>query len=97
MDPQYLTKEHWDLIGILLPHLTVFVALMVNTAISFLLAHAIIPSLSMTRDIPDEVRNLRRILYPISAISFVLAAFSFGRAAYLIVVVAAQIYPRFAI
>jgi hypothetical protein len=97
MDPQYLYREQWELIGALLPHLALFVALMVNTAISFLMAHAVIPSLALTREIPADFDKLRRILYPISALSFVLAAFTLGRAAYLITVVVQYFYPRFAI
>jgi hypothetical protein len=97
MDPQYLNREQWDLIGTLLPHFALFVALMVNMAISFLLAHAIIPSLVMTHEIPADVDSLRRILYPISALSFVLAAFALGRTIYLMVIVAQYFYPRFAI
>jgi hypothetical protein len=97
MDPQYLDRHYWDLIGTLLPHLALFVALMVNMAISFLMAHAVIPSLAMTRDIPLDVGKLRGILYPISALSFVLAAFALGRAVYLMVVVLEYFYPRFAI
>jgi hypothetical protein len=97
MDPQYLYKEQWDVLTTALPHLALFVAFMVNMAISFLLAHAVIPSLSLTRDIPDEVRMLRNILYPISAVSFALAAFSLGRAIYLFVVVIQYFYPRYAI
>lgn len=97
MDPQYLYREHWDLIGSLLPHLVLFVALVVNMAISFLLAHAIIPSLAMTRDIPEDLHKLRRILYPISAVSLGLAAVVLGRAVSLMVAVLQYYYPRFAI
>jgi hypothetical protein len=97
MDPQYLYQQQWETIGTLLPHLALFVALMVNMAISFLMAHAVIPSLAMTREIPVDVDKLRRILYPISALSFILGAFTLGRAIYLIAVALQYFYPRFAI
>ncbi len=97
MDPQFLNREQWEQIGRLLPHLALFVALMVNMAISFLLAHAIIPSLAMTYDIPESVRGLRRILYPISAISMAGAAVALGRGIVILVEVLQYFYPRFAV
>jgi hypothetical protein len=97
MDPQYLYRDQWALIATLLPHLALFVALMVNMAISFLMAHAVIPSLTLTQDIPADIGKLRRILYPISGLSLILAAIALGRAIYLIVEVTQYFYPRFAI
>ncbi len=95
MDPQFLTRDQWEQIGRLMPHGAVFVALMVNMAISFLLAHAIIPSLSATHDIPEDVRRLQRILYPISAISMLCAAVTLARAIIIMVGVLQYFYPRY--
>jgi hypothetical protein len=97
MDPRLLGPEQWGQIGRLLPHFGLFVALMVNMAMSFLLAHAILPSLAMTRDLPEGIAELRRILYPISAISMVLAAITLARAIVIMVAVLEYFYPRFAI
>jgi hypothetical protein len=95
MDPQFLYQQQWEQISRLLPHGAVFVALMVNMAISFLLAHAIIPSLEATYDIPANIRSLRRILYPISAISMLGAAVTLARAIIIMVEVLQYMYPRY--
>jgi len=95
MDPQFLYREQWELISRLLPHGAVFVALMVNMAISFLLAHAVLPSLAGTHDIPDDILGLRRVLYPVSAISMLGAAVVLGRAIVMMVELLEYIYPRY--
>ncbi len=97
MDPQYLYREQWGQIALLMPHFAIFVALMVNMAISFLLAQAILPSLALTHDVPEDVLGLRRILYPVSAISMVCAAVALGRAIAIMIGLLQYFYPRFAI
>jgi len=95
MDPQFFYQQQWEQVGRLMPHGAVFVALMVNMAISFLLAHAVIPSLSATHDVPDDIRSLRTILYPISAISMLCAAVTLGRAIVILIGILQYFYPRY--
>jgi hypothetical protein len=77
--------------------LVLFAVLAVNTALSFLFAHAVIPSLVATGDLPSGLRGLRRLLYPVSAVSLAVALSAFARTLFLAVPVIQQIYPRFAI
>lgn len=97
MDPNSIGPEQWETLSRGLAHLVLWVALMVNTALPFLLAHAIIPSLIVSGDIPEEFNAWRRFLYPISAVSLVLTLYSLGQGLTLLVGVLQQFYPRFAI
>ena len=97
MDPRFLTPEQWNQLSVLLAYLFLFVALVINTALSFLVAHGIIPSLvNNTLATPDTL-VFRRVLYPVFVISGLLAAFSLARAISMIVVVLSYFYPRFAV
>jgi hypothetical protein len=97
MDPIAIGPGQWEQLvrGVL--HLFLFLGLMVNTAISFLVAHAIIPSLVTTGDALPDIQSFRRVLYPISALSLLLTIFAFGRMVSLAIPTLQQIYPRFAI
>lgn len=97
MDPTVMGPEAWNQIWRSLTSLVLFVGLVVNTVMSFLLAHAIIPSLAFTGPLPPAVRTLRLVLYPIFAASLLLALLALGRGLYLAVDVLQRIYPRFAI
>ena len=50
-------------------------AMMVATAVSFLLAHAIIPSLVGTRDLPQGFARLRPVFYGATIVGLILALF----------------------
>lgn len=97
MDPSAVGPGQWDQVIRGTLHLFLFLGLMVNTAISFLVAHAVIPSLVTSGDALPEIHNFRRILYPVSALSLLLMIYAFGRMVSLAVPVLEQIYPRFAI
>ena len=97
MDPRSIGIEQWDQIHRALINWYLFVALAANTAVAFLVAHAVIPSLLLTDDVPREVQTLRWVLYPVSAISIVLMFFVLFRAIALAVIALEEIYPRFAI
>ena len=58
---------------------------------------AAISSLQASGEAPPEVGMFRRVLYPIAALSALLAFYSVGRAIYVAVTVLLQFYPRFAI
>jgi hypothetical protein len=97
MDPRIIGLEQWDQINRALINWYLFVALAANTAVAFLVAHAVIPSLLLTDDAPRDVRPLRWVFYPISAVSIVLMFYMLFRALSLAVYALQDIYPRFAI
>jgi hypothetical protein len=78
-------------------YLFLFVGLVINTALSFLVAHGLIPSLVRNDLATTATLPLRPILYVVFAISGLLAAFTFSQAIRLIVEVLTYFYPRFAI
>ena len=97
MDPRFLYAEHWNQISLLLLHLFLFVGLVINTALSFLVAHGVIPSLVRNALATTDTLSLRPILYGVFVVSGLMAAFAFSRAIYLIVDVVSYLFPRFAI
>lgn len=97
LDPRLLPPDFWSQLYMALAHLGVMVGMAVNAALSMALAHAIIPSLVMTRDAPADILTFRRILYPISLASAAVAIYAFARSLVVIVDVIQYMYPRFAI
>jgi hypothetical protein len=97
MDPNILQAEQWARINDSLRFLVLFVGLVINMTMSFLLAHAIIPSLVTAGEAPPATSKLRGILYPISAVSAVLVVWAFATALSGIIPVIQYFYPRFAI
>jgi hypothetical protein len=97
MDPRFLLPEHWNQLSVLVAHLILFVGLVINTALAFLLAHGIIPSLVSNALATSDTLALRRVLYPVFVVSGLLAALAFGRAIYLFIELVNYFYPRFAI
>jgi hypothetical protein len=97
MDPQLLETARWELIGVALRHLVLFVTFMVTMALSFLLAHGIIPSLVINDEMPTQAMAFRPLFYAAAAISLPLMLFNLGRAVYLAIPILQYFYPRFAI
>jgi len=97
MDPQFIDSARWELIALALRQLVLFVTFMVCMAFTFLVAHALIPSLVTMDEMPHPMTSLRPLFYGFSAISLVLMVFSFGRAVFIIVPLLQYIYPRYAI
>jgi len=97
MDPRLMGPEQWMLVDRALSHLVVFLVLAVNTAFSFLIAHAVIPSLVSTGDAPPQVAGFRVALYPVFAASLVATLYTFARSISYAITLIQQIYPRFAI
>lgn len=95
MDPILVGPAQWDQIARSMNLLYLFTALGLNSAISFLLGHAVLPSLTATMDLPVDLHLLRRALYPVAGISLVLALITFGWALSQAIGVIQQIYPRF--
>ncbi|MBI4202980.1 MAG: hypothetical protein HY532_07715 [Chloroflexi bacterium] len=63
MDPTYITTEIWQDISTALRLLWLYVFLILGFATNFLIAHALIPSLASTRQIPDKLVKLRALVY----------------------------------
>ena len=97
LDPRLLGPAQWALVNVSMRSLAFFVVLAINTAVCFLVAHALIPSLITTGDAPGDLHRLRRVLYPLAAASLVAAIFAFVQALSYGVALIQQIYPRFAI
>src|SRR5437868_13922037 len=97
MDPRFLTPAQWNQLSVLLTHLFLFVGLVVNTALAFLLAHGIIPSLVRNTEATSGTLAFRVPLYSVFVVSAFLAAFALWRAISLIILVFSYFYPRFAI
>ncbi len=97
MDPRVMTTDQWILVDHSLRYLVLFVGLVINTAMSFLLAHAIIPSLVNTGEMPAGMTRLRPVLYPISFVSAILFLWSFSIAITGAISVIQAFYPRYAI
>jgi hypothetical protein len=97
MDAELIGPQQWNLVVHALPNLVLFVAMMVNGAISFLLSHAIIPSLEVTNGLQGRFRVHRFVLYAVSAASMSLMLFALYRGVILMTIMLRDFYPRFAI
>ena len=97
MDPLPATAEQWSQLARAVGHLAVFLGLMINTALAFMLAHAVIPSLVNSGDAPPDAGRFRRVLYPLSALSLALTLYAFARVVAIGVPVLQHVYDRFVI
>ncbi len=95
VDPRLAGSDQWQQLALLGRSLVLFVALALNAAFAFLLAHAVLPSLNVTDDATVGVRALRWVLYPIFLASVVLTAIALARAIGAAAAVVQQVYPRF--
>jgi hypothetical protein len=97
MDPRFLFPEQWNQLSLALLYLFLFVGLVINTALSFLVAHGIIPSLVQNDLATSDTLPLRKVLYPVFVVSGLLAAVALSRAIPMIVELLTYFFPRFAI
>jgi hypothetical protein len=98
MDPSVLGPSHWDQIGRAVTNLFLFVGLALNCALSFLLGHAIIPSLvGDDVEAAGRLRGIRRLLYVVAAASLALMLYALVRALSSAVDVLQRVYPRFGV
>lgn len=76
MDPAFVTNEIWHNISGMLRFLWVYVFFIIGFALNLLIAHAIIPSLVGSGQIPERIAKLRPVFYLASggALVFALAA-----------------------
>ena len=59
MDPTVITGAQWHEINLRLAYFWIFLAAMAGFGFSFLMAHAVIPSLVFTRDLPEQAARVR--------------------------------------
>jgi hypothetical protein len=95
MDPQPLKASDWLEINRLLLYLVLFGGLGLTAALSFLVSHAVIPSLVESRDAPRLLGSVRWLAYPIAAMGLILGLYAFARVAMLAADVMGRVYPRF--
>ena len=94
MDPQPLSAALWAQVSRATIYLYLFTGLGLTTALSFLLAHAIIPSLVQRHEAPPGLSSLRWIAYPLSAAALVLTLYALARALVLAFGLTQDFYPR---
>ena len=88
-----LALSIWDELDTGLIFFWLALLMMVATAVSFLLAHAILPSLVGTRDLPQGFAKLRPVFYAGAILAFLLALFLYY-ITWETVSVYLEIYPR---
>jgi len=93
-----LTAADWVKLSELVAHLWFFTAALVVTGLTYMLAHAMIPSLMDTGDLPAAVaRRMRAPLYLIVAMGCVAVVVLVMKATLLALNILPDIYPRLAI
>jgi hypothetical protein len=97
MEPSSLDAAQWAQISRLLAALAAFAGLALTAALSFALAHAVLPSLTGAGYVPGVARLVPRVLYPVAAVGLVLAGAAFVLALRLAAGVLSSFFPRFAI
>ena len=63
MDPEFITTEDWSGISTMLRFLWAYWFFIIGFALTLLVAHAIVPSLVSTRQLPLSVARLNPLLY----------------------------------
>jgi hypothetical protein len=93
-----LTANDWVRLSELIAHLWVMTAVMVATGLTYMLAHAMIPSLVLTGDIPvDQGRRVRAPLYAMFALGLAGIVTIVVKATLLALDLLPQLLPRLAI
>ena len=93
-----LTVNDWVRLSELIAHLWVMTAIMVATGLTYMLAHAMIPSLVLTGDIPvDKGRRARAPLYGVFALGLGGIVAIVVKATLLALDLLPQLLPRLAI
>ena len=72
-DPSFISDVSWAEIGNWLHALWIFFLLILVFGFSFLVAHAVIPSLVATGDLPQRFMKMRRLAYGLALVTFVVA------------------------
>ncbi len=70
-DPLSISADSWNEIGKWLQALWLYFLLILVFAFSFLVAHAVIPSLVSTGHLPQRYMKMRRLAYAVALVAFV--------------------------
>jgi hypothetical protein len=95
MDPALITAGDWLNLTRMLNDLYVAVGLGLVAATAFLLAHAILPSLAATHDMPEGFAGLRWVFYPIFILALGLTCYALASALSIGTAFLDGFYPRF--
>ena len=93
MEPAFVTNEIWHGISGMLRILWVYVFFIIGFALNLLIAHAIIPSLAGSGQIPERIAKLRPVFYMASAGALVFALVALVLFLFQVNVVA-DVFPR---
>jgi hypothetical protein len=93
-----LSTAEWVKLSELVIHLWSFAAALIVTGLTYMLAHAMIPSLMDTGDLPVAVaRRMRAPLYTIAAVGCVAVVVVVIKGTLLALSILPDVYPRLAI
>ncbi|MBM4435741.1 MAG: hypothetical protein FJ029_00605 [Actinobacteria bacterium] len=93
-----LTHQDWVALSEIIAHIWVFAAALVLTGLSYMLAHAMIPSLVETGDVPPGIgRLLRMPMYGAVFLGLAGVVAVAVKAILLVTTVMPALYPRLAI
>ncbi len=95
MDPALISADDWQSLARMLNELYVATGLGLAAGAAFLTAHAILPSLVATEDVPQELLGLRWLFYPIFALALLLCCYALALAFSQGVGFLDHFYPRF--
>ncbi len=73
MDPSFLSNPLWHDLSTMLRFLWVYIFFIIGAALNFLVAHAILPSLVNSGQLPARIARLRPLFYLSALGSFTLA------------------------
>ncbi len=94
MDPLHITTSDWYAIGAATTSLARFAGLVIAGALTFLISHALLPSLVYTHHLSPRAHSVRPVLYVVAVAAFALAVLSFVEALSNAIAVISRIYPR---
>lgn len=95
VDPSLLVPAQWNEIRLLLNDAYLMAGLIIVAGASFLVAHAIVPSLLATHDAPAGLHRVRPIFYAVFCLALLLGLYAMARMFHLTVVFMRDFYPRF--
>jgi hypothetical protein len=95
LNPALISADDWRQLAGMLNDLYVATGLGITSAMAFLLAHAIVPSLVATNDAAAGIRIMRPLFYGIFAVALGLTCYALARAFAQGVGFLDAYYPRF--
>lgn len=93
-----LSATEWTKLSELVTHLWIFALAIVISALSYMVAHAMLPSLAYTGDLPTNIAwRMRMPLYTVMAVGIATVIFVATKGILLALNILPVIYPRLAI